>query len=70
MNVPYSAPASGKTGTYFIGYARHWKVTKGMLKNMLEQGDYLLSFSQILSGQMFFIPSRDLLAKMAEDEFH
>jgi len=70
MNVPYSAPASGDTGTYFIGYARHWKVTKGMLQNMVDQSDYLLTFSKILSGQLFFIPSRDLLALIAEDEFH
>lgn len=70
MNVPYSAPASGNTGTYFIGYARHWKVTKGMLENMLAQNDYLLTFSKILTGQLFFIPSRDLLAEMAEGDFH
>ena len=70
MNVPYSAPASGKTGTYFIGYARHWKVTKGMLTNMVEKSDYLLTFSKVLTGQVFFVPSRDLLARMAEGEFH
>mgnify|MGYP003365037822 FL=1 len=70
MNVPFSNPAAGNTGTYFIGYARHWTVTKGMLQNMLDQNDFLLTFSTILSGQLFFIPSRDLLAKIADDEFH
>lgn len=70
MNVPFSNPAAGNTGTYFIGYARHWSVTKGMLKNMLDQNDFLLTFSTILSGQLFFIPSRDLLAQIAEDYFH
>ncbi len=30
MNVPYSDPASGKTGTYFMGYSRYWQVTKLM----------------------------------------
>ncbi|MFB9768989.1 Dyp-type peroxidase [Lactiplantibacillus modestisalitolerans] len=70
MNVPFSNPASGNTGTYFIGYSRYWSVTKGMLTNMVEKGDFLLTFSTILSGQVFFIPSRDLLAKIAEDEFH
>lgn len=69
MNVPYSAPASGKTGTYFIGYSRYWSVTKGMLKNMLAKSDYLLTFSEILTGQVYFIPSRDLLAQMADGEF-
>lgn len=68
MNVPYSDPASGITGTYFIGYSRHWTVTKKMLENMIEKHDYLLSFSDILSGQLFFIPSRPLLDKIADGE--
>lgn len=68
MNVPYSDPASGITGTYFIGYSRHWTVTKKMLENMVEKHDYLLSFSDILSGQLFFIPSRPLLDKIADGE--
>lgn len=68
MNVPYSDPAVGITGTYFIGYARHWTVTKKMLENMIEKHDYLLSFSDILSGQLFFIPSRPLLDKIADGE--
>ncbi|ETY72554.1 peroxidase [Lactiplantibacillus fabifermentans T30PCM01] len=70
MNVPFSDPAAGNTGTYFIGYSRYWKVTKGMLQNMLDQSDFLLTFSKILSGQLFFIPSRDLLDQIAEDDFH
>ncbi|MCP0886708.1 Dyp-type peroxidase [Ligilactobacillus sp. WILCCON 0076] len=61
MNVPFSDPAIGKTGTYFMGYSRHWKVTKMMLQQMLDTNDYLLTFSKILSGQLFFIPSKDLL---------
>lgn len=68
MNVPYSDPASGITGTYFIGYSRYWKVTKTMLENMLKNEDYLLSFSDILTGQLFFIPSRPLLDKIADGE--
>ncbi|MGX4686058.1 Dyp-type peroxidase [Vagococcus sp. JNUCC 83] len=67
MNVPFSNPASRQTGTYFIGYSRHWTVTKGMLKNMLDKSDFLLSFSDILFGQLFFIPSRDTLAQIADD---
>ena len=70
MNVPYSDPASGITGTYFIGYSRYWKVTKLMLENMLKNGDYLLTFSDILSGQLFFIPSRPLLDKIADGELN
>lgn len=70
MNVPFSDPASGYSGTYFIGYSRYWHVTKLMLENMLSAGDYLLTFSQILSGQMFFIPSRPLLEKIADGELN
>ena len=70
MNVPYSDPADDNTGTFFIGYSRYWKVTKTMLKNMLDQNDYLLSFSDILSGQLFFIPSRPLLEKIADGDLN
>lgn len=69
MNVAYSDPASGITGTYFIGYARHWKVTKEMLKSMVDGHDYLLSFSKILTGQLFFIPSKDTLDQIVNGDF-
>ncbi len=69
MNVPYSDPASGKTGTYFMGYSRYWQVTKLMLLSMLEGHDFLLSFSKILSGQLFFIPSKTVLDEIADGEF-
>ncbi|QIL50340.1 Dyp-type peroxidase [Weissella coleopterorum] len=69
MNVPFSNPALDFTGTYFIGYARHWLVTKAMLEQMLAQSDFLLTFSEILSGQLFFIPSRPTLIAMADGEF-
>ncbi|MCL1800600.1 MAG: Dyp-type peroxidase [Promicromonosporaceae bacterium] len=69
MNVPFSYPTENITGTMFIGYARHWEITKSMLEQMLAKTDYLLTFSQIKTGQLFFIPSRDLLAKMAAGEF-
>ncbi|MBA1434573.1 Dyp-type peroxidase [Bombilactobacillus bombi] len=70
MNVPYSDPAQDNTGTYFIGYSRHWEVTKLMLKNMVNKDDYLLTFSDILSGQLFFIPSRPLLDTIADGQFN
>ncbi|GAK30672.1 predicted iron-dependent peroxidase [Weissella oryzae SG25] len=69
MNVPFSNPAAGQTGTYFIGYARHWQVTKQMLQQMLDKSDFLLSFSTLLSGQLFFIPSRDNLAEIADGKY-
>ena len=69
MNVPFSDPAMDYTGTYLIGYARHWQVTKQMLEQMLEKSDFLLTFSTLLSGQLFFIPSRDTLADIADGNF-
>ncbi|MDR1430849.1 MAG: Dyp-type peroxidase [Propionibacteriaceae bacterium] len=66
MNVPFSDLATGETGTYFIGYSRSWLVTKEMLAQMLKLGDYLLHFSQIRTGQLFFIPSRTLLDELAD----
>ncbi|GAW63743.1 Dyp-type peroxidase [Ligilactobacillus acidipiscis DSM 15836] len=68
MNVPFSDPASGKTGTYFIGYARHWEVTKKMCQQMVDTSDFLLTFSTLLSGQLFFIPSRLTLDAIADGE--
>ena len=66
MNVPFSDPATGKTGTYFIGYSRYWSVTKVMLQQMVDMSDFLLTFSTIQSGQLFFIPSRDTLGEIAD----
>ncbi|WP_461215776.1 Dyp-type peroxidase [Lacticaseibacillus sp. GG6-2] len=68
MNVPYSDPAKGVNGTYFIGYARHWTVTKRMLEGMFSNSDRLLDFSTPVSGEVFFIPSRHLLAAIADGE--
>lgn len=70
MNVPFSDAATGKTGTYFIGYARHWTVTKGMLQQMVTQRDFLLTFSTVQTGQLFFIPSRDTLAAIADGQLN
>ncbi|MDR2974681.1 MAG: Dyp-type peroxidase [Propionibacteriaceae bacterium] len=69
MNVPFSNPAEQRSGTYFIGYARHWTVTRTMLTQMVERSDALLSFSTLLSGQVFFVPSWSLLDRMAQGEF-
>ncbi|MBJ7656864.1 Dyp-type peroxidase [Weissella confusa] len=66
MNVQFSDPATGKTGTYFIGYSRYWSVTKAMLQQMVDMSDFLLTFSTIQSGQLFFIPSRDTLGEIAD----
>lgn len=68
MNVPFSNPAKGETGTYFIGYARYWDVTKQMLTNMFTQNDRLLEFSTPVTGEMFFIPSLTTLDELGGDD--
>lgn len=68
MNVPFSNPGQNETGTYFIGYARYWDVTKQMLTNMFTQNDKLLDYSTPVTGALFFIPSRDVLDAIAEGE--
>jgi putative iron-dependent peroxidase len=68
MNVAWSNPVSGQTGTYFIGYSRRWSVTKAMLEQMLEKHDRLLDFSTIQTGQVFFVPSKDVLAQIADGQ--
>ncbi|TPR39185.1 Dyp-type peroxidase [Apilactobacillus micheneri] len=68
MNVPFSNPSEGLTGTYFIGYARHWTVTKRMLENMFGQSDRLLDFSDPVTGNVFFIPSITTLNQIVDGE--
>ena len=68
MNVVFANPGEGIRGTYFIGYARHWDVTRQMLTNMFTKNDRLLEYSTAEKGQLFFIPSKEILEKIAEGE--
>ncbi len=68
MNVPFSNPTEGVNGTYFIGYAQHWEVTKRMLEGMFTKSDRLLDFSTPKTGEVFFIPSFTVLSKIADGE--
>jgi porphyrinogen peroxidase len=65
-NMPFGDVARGEFGTYFIGYARSPKPIEQMLENMFvgrPPGNYdrLLDFSRALTGNLFFVPSLDLL---------
>lgn len=68
MNVVFANPGEGVRGTYFIGYARHWDVTRQMVINMFTQDDRLLEYSTAEKGQLFFIPSKETLGRIAEGE--
>ena len=68
-NMPFGNVAGGEFGTYFIGYARSPRRTEQMMQNMFvgrPPGNYdrLLDFSRPVTGNLFFVPSLDLLASL------
>jgi putative iron-dependent peroxidase len=70
-NMPFANPSKGEFGTYFIGYASSFSTTRKMLENMFKgepEGNYdrLLDFSKPVTGTLFFVPSTELLEKLAE----
>jgi putative iron-dependent peroxidase len=70
-NAAFASPAKGEYGTYFIGYASAFSTTRRMLENMFVgdppgNTDRLLEYSRALTGTLFFVPSRDLLAALGE----
>jgi putative iron-dependent peroxidase len=68
MNVPFADAAAGTAGTYFIAYMRHYWIVKQMLTQMVEKNDRLLDFSNVTTGTAYFIPSKTVLAKIADGE--
>jgi putative iron-dependent peroxidase len=65
-NMPFGDVGRGEFGTYFIGYARSPRPIEQMLQNMFvgrPPGNYdrLLDFSRAITGNLFFVPSLDLL---------
>lgn len=70
-NMPFGSPSRPEYGTYFIGYARDSARTERMLRNMFigdppGNYDHILDFSTAVTGSLFFVPSTDLLAQLAE----
>jgi putative iron-dependent peroxidase len=68
-NMPFGDVARGEFGTYFIGYARSPRPIEQMLENMFvgrPPGNYdrLLDVSRALTGNLFFVPSLDLLESL------
>lgn len=43
-------------GTYFIGYARHWDVTRKLVTNMFTQDDCLLEYLAAEKKAVFLHP--------------
>ena len=72
-NMPFGQPGRGEFGTYFIGYCQTPRTIEQMLENMFigrPPGNYdrLLDFSHPVTGSLFFVPSADFLARVAEGE--
>jgi len=72
-NMPFGDAARGEFGTYFIGYARSPRPIEQMLENMFvgrPPGNYdrLLDFSRALTGNLFFVPSLDLLDSLVASQ--
>jgi putative iron-dependent peroxidase len=70
-NMPFGRPGAGEFGTFFIGYARSPEPLELMLENMFvgkPPGNYdrLLDFSTAVTGNLFFVPSSDLLEALAD----
>ena len=65
-NMPFGRVGAGEFGTYFIGYARTPTVIEKMLENMFignPEGNYdrILDFSTAKTGNLFFVPTVDVL---------
>lgn len=71
-NMPFSNPSKNEYGTFFIGYARKFSVTRQMLEHMFqgdEEGnlDRLLDFSTAVTGTLFFVPTVDFLDDLGDE---
>ena len=64
--MPFGEVGAAEFGTYFIGYARTPAVVEEMLQNMFigkppGNTDRILDFSTAVTGNLFFVPTVDLL---------
>ena len=65
-NMPFGAVGAREFGTYYVSYASSPWVMEQMLSNMFcgtaDAGhDRILDFSTALTGNLFFVPTIDLL---------
>ena len=66
VNMPFGEVGADEFGTYFIGYARTPAVIEEMLQNMFigkppGNTDRILDFSTAVTGNLFFVPTVELL---------
>ena len=73
FNMPFGRVSDAEFGTYFIGYAHDPDVIEQMLRNMFigdppGNHDRILDFSRAVTGNLFFVPTVDLLDGLADPE--
>ncbi len=73
FNMPFGRVSDGEFGTYFIGYAADPGVTEQMLRNMFignppGNTDRILDFSTAVTGNLFFVPTIDVLDGLADPQ--
>ena len=73
-NVSFANASKGEFGTFFIGYSGKFSTTRTMLEQMFigtPQGnsDKILDFSTPKTGALFFIPSYEVLDRIANNEW-
>ncbi|AII08760.1 Dyp-type peroxidase [Rhodococcus opacus] len=72
-NMAFGSLGEAEYGTYFIGYAKDPAVTELMLRRMFlgePPGNYdrILDFSTAATGTLFFVPSRDVLESLGDEQ--
>jgi putative iron-dependent peroxidase len=70
FNMPFGRVGADEFGTYYIAYARTPEVIEQMLRNMFigdppGNTDRILDFSTAVTGNLFFVPSAELLENLA-----
>jgi porphyrinogen peroxidase len=73
FNMPFGRVSDGEFGTYFIGYASSPDVIEQMLSNMFignppGNTDRILDFSTAVTGNLFFVPTIDVLEGLGDTD--
>jgi putative iron-dependent peroxidase len=73
FNMPFGRVSDAEYGTYFIGYAADPWITEQMLRNMFignppGNTDRILDFSTAVTGNLFFVPTIDVLDGLADPQ--
>ena len=73
-NVSFANASKGEFGTFFIGYSGKFSTTRTMLEQMFignpsGNADKILDFSTPKTGALFFVPSYEVLDRIANNDW-